>query len=534
MSGNPAALRTGDDDGAAVPARVNASPDGPRPARVVTLPVRPRERTAALGTGAGPTPAQPARPVGEARGAAAVEARAAAPAVPAAVFIDLEDGFRKAATIEALRLVLATGARKLVAYDVGLVLERDAPAGLAGLTGGADAVWRVRAVSGTTSVDRQAPLPQAFEALVADLARHGGELIATPQAALLAPETAGAALAAQVATFPHLFWVPIHHPDGQLAGAFAVLRGTPLQADERTLLAALAGPFGHARAALAERRLSLGRRLLARLAQRRLGFAALALAVLVLAFPVRFSALAPAEVVGARPTLVTAPLDGIVREVLVEPGDRVAKGTPLLHLVDTRLRNDLEIARKNRAVAAARFQRAVQSAVANRRDGEDIAVARADLDVAEAELRLASELLERARVLAPRDGVVVYSARSNWVGKPVTTGERIMEVVDPGELELRVDLGVADAMALKPGGGVRLFLDGDPLGTVTAGISRIGYRPVAQADQQLVYRVFADFAVGQAPRLGARGTARIDGERVPLGFYLFRRPIAALRQKLGL
>jgi hypothetical protein len=36
------------------------------------------------------------------------------------------------------------------------------------------------------------------------------------------------------------------------------------------------------------------------------------------------------------------------------------------------------------------------------------------------------------------------------------------------------------------------------------------------------------------PRIGHRGTAQLIGEWVPLGFYLFRRPIAAARQYLGM
>ena len=40
---------------------------------------------------------------------------------------------------------------------------------------------------------------------------------------------------------------------------------------------------------------------------------------------------------------------------------------------------------------------------------------------------------------------------------------------------------------------------------------------------------------GQAPpRIGLRGTAKILGDRVPLALYLFRRPLALLRQSLGI
>ncbi|MBL8574382.1 MAG: HlyD family efflux transporter periplasmic adaptor subunit [Hyphomicrobiaceae bacterium] len=505
--------------------------------------------TAAIGsmpTGPAPASPPPAAPAVSAPGAASARVVPLPPRLkpappqsppapsPVATFIDLEEAFRKARGLDTLRTVLVTGGRKLAPYDCALLLEREIPLGLKALSARPVPAWRVKAASGTTSVDRQAPFLQAFEILIASLAGLSEDELGKQQLSHLDADTAGDELAHFAADFPHLFWVPIRHPDGRLLGGLALFRKEPWTDAHKTLLASLAGPFGHAHAALADPRLDPARRLVGLLSHSRFAVSALALAVLVLAFPVRFSVLAPAEVVGARPTQLAAPIDGIIRDILVEPGDQVAKGAPLLRMVDTKPRNDFEIARKNRAVASAKYQRAIQSAVANRREGEEIAVAKADLDVADAELLLAQDLLDRTQVQAPEAGVVVYSARSNWIGKPVTTGERVMDLVDPTQLELRIDLGVSDAMALKTGMAVKLFLDGNPLGPQAAEITRIGYRPVANAEHQMVYRVFAGFTAGQPPRIGARGTARIDGDRVPLGFYLFRRPIAFLRQKLGL
>ena len=50
----------------------------------------------------------------------------------------------------------------------------------------------------------------------------------------------------------------------------------------------------------------------------------------------------------------------------------------------------------------------------------------------------------------------------------------------------------------------------------------------------MVFRTFARFNQADALRIGLRGTARRHGEKVALGFYLFGRPLAALRQKEGL
>ena len=75
----------------------------------------------------------------------------------------------------------------------------------------------------------------------------------------------------------------------------------------------------------------------------------------------------------------------------------------------------------------------------------------------------------------------------------------------------------------------------DPSQAVKATLSRVGYeaRPVATGG--LAYRYVARFDDELAPlQLGARGTAKVTGGKVFLGYYLLRRPYAALRQFLGL
>ncbi|HRK23388.1 MAG TPA: HlyD family efflux transporter periplasmic adaptor subunit [Beijerinckiaceae bacterium] len=431
-------------------------------------------------------------------------------------------------------MALTTGARHLAGYDCALLVECvTATDGSLSRKDGCS--WRVTAVSGTASVDPEAPLVRAVTEFIATVADSAPSDTKAVQGLDLARQAPNSELAERTRAFPHLLWVPLQTGDGRFIGGLAAFRSTLWPADRRVGLAALGEPFAHAYAALAGNGIGLRPGLRRMVASGRLMLMVPMVALAVLLFPVRFSVLAPAEVVGSQPTLISAPLDGIVAMIAVSPGDPVKKGDKLFGFVDTKLRNDVEIAQKNRAVAVARFQRVIQSAVANHRDSHEIAVARADLDVADAELALANDLLQRVEVRAPRDGVAVFGAKTDWIGRPITTGERVMDIVDPSDVELRIDLGVADSLTLEPGMGVRLFLDGQPLGARSASLTRIGYRPTPGPDQQMVYRIFADFPeASPAPRLGARGTARLDGSLVPLGFYLFRRPIAALRQKLGI
>ncbi|MNP67520.1 hypothetical protein D3C76_1633630 [compost metagenome] len=108
-----------------------------------------------------------------------------------------------------------------------------------------------------------------------------------------------------------------------------------------------------------------------------------------------------------------------------------------------------------------------------------------------------------------------------------------MEIADPAQAELRVELPVADAIGLENGAEVALFLDSDPLHRHSATLERSAYQAQSTAAGQLAYRLDAAFD-GAPPRIGLRGTAKLFGDRAPLALYLLRRPLAALRQAVGL
>ncbi|MND64157.1 hypothetical protein D3C80_554840 [compost metagenome] len=112
------------------------------------------------------------------------------------------------------------------------------------------------------------------------------------------------------------------------------------------------------------------------------------------------------------------------------------------------------------------------------------------------------------------------------------TGERLLEIADPAEAELRIELPVADAIDLAPGAEVALFLDSDPLHRHSAQLERAAYQAQTTPAGQLAYRLDARFSAGP-PRIGLRGTAKVFGQRAPLALYLLRRPLAALRQAVG-
>jgi hypothetical protein len=102
------------------------------------------------------------------------------------------------------------------------------------------------------------------------------------------------------------------------------------------------------------------------------------------------------------------------------------------------------------------------------------------------------------------------------------------------EVELEAWLAPDDLIPLARGAPVRLYLNSDPLNAVAAQLRYIAYEAVQRPDGSFAYRVRAAMEEGGSPlRIGQRGTAKLSGESVSLGYWLLRKPLAALRATLG-
>jgi hypothetical protein len=121
------------------------------------------------------------------------------------------------------------------------------------------------------------------------------------------------------------------------------------------------------------------------------------------------------------------------------------------------------------------------------------------------------------------------------LGRPVQTGERVMQLADPRDGGVLIWLPVADALNLEPGAQIRLFLHTTPLEPLPARLLQTSYQAVLSPEGVSAYRLRGQFEGGvDKARIGLRGTARVSGDWAILGYYLFRRPLAAVREWTGL
>lgn len=433
------------------------------------------------------------------------------------VLLQLEAMARDAKTVKELQFLIVNETRKLVSFKQAcLCLLSDKK------------TYRVEAASSIAVLDRNAPFIRWLERFIKQESGKGllKNIYQIDESGCPDEFREGW----RSFSMPFVVWCPLRRNDGVPVGGLWLGRDTPWQANELTILKRIASTYTHALCALGVRPHEKPE-----FHGKIYSFLALAILTVVMISPVHLSALAPVEVVARDPAIVSAPVNGVISEIFVEPNTQVSKGQKIFRFDDTTLRNRLEIALKTRDVSAAEYRKATQQAFNDPQSKARVAYLKSQVELSEAEVNYARELLEQVDVFALRDGVLLYSEKDEWIGKPVQVGERIMEVANPDVIELRIELAVEDAIVLEESANVDIFLDVNPLESIPAKITHTSYRAEITPANALAFLITADFI--ERPdnlRIGLRGTAKIHGEQVSMFFYLFRRPISSLRQMVGL
>lgn len=332
-------------------------------------------------------------------------------------------------------------------------------------------------------------------------------------------------------SLPFVLWTPLKLPDGTFIGGLWTTKETPWQDNEMALMKRLGETYAHALVAVTSRRTLYAR-------PKTVTFAVWIIILFLLAVfikPIKISTLAPAEITAKDSLIVSSPMDGVIADIKFSPNTYVSTGETLFLFEDTNLRNEYNIVSKTLAVAEAEYRKATQDAFKDTKSKGQISLLKAQTELQKSKLDFAREMLDKVNVKAEKNGLLIYSEKSDWIGKPVQVGERVMEIADPKMVQLKINLSVDDAIVLKKGAEVDVFLDADPLNPVKARIESTSYMAEKYNQDTLAYRVYAKFdSVDNTKlRIGLQGTAKVYGERVSVFFYMFRRPISHLRQFFG-
>lgn len=427
-------------------------------------------------------------------------------------FLDVERQARAAATSEELAYCIVNDSQPLFGFrHAALIIN-----------------GRVRAVTGVTQPAPHAPFVAFIERACTQLQAADKDRFKQCSVIEATQLDEQSRSDWQTLSAPEALWLPLNDRQGKPFGAVWLAREQPWHNADRVLAEQLGDAFSHAWLALEPQT--------ARWRPRRTSWRIVVPLLLILAclfIPVRQSVLAPAEVVPYQGRVVAAPLDGVIQSFVVQPNQSVHQGDVLVRFDDTTLKAQADVAERALNVAEAEYRASSQRAFQDADSKARLDFLAAQVAQKRAERDYATALLGRAEIRADRDGIAVFADANRWAGKPVRTGERLMELADPMLATLRIELDVGDAIQLQQNAPITLFLDSDPLTPHAAQLERIAYESEQTPAGNLAYRLDGRL-INAPPRIGLRGTAKLSGEYVPLAVYLFRRPLAMIRQAIGL
>jgi len=391
----------------------------------------------------------------------------------------------------------------------------------------------VMAVSGVSSIDSTAIIVRFMVRLI----KHISAMEGADKAKIIGLKDVDGQLKSEWVEMmpPHCQWLPFTKDDRTEAGLL-IFYEHPINRKRQTLFEPLSTTYSHLWYSLPENQKKT-KGLLGRLTRSSITkWAILGLVLLILAIPVRESALAPAQVVATKPTIVGATVRGVINQIHVRPNDFVNKGDLLVSLDATEAVSSLEIADKELESAKTEYLIASQRAFNSDDARAEVALLKSRAEAAELKVQQARSLLERTRIYAARDGIAIYTDEYEFLGQAVDIGQRIMLLADVNNVELDIAMPVGDTIDFKVGDKVNLFLNTDPARPVSAMLRQTSYEPRSEGDGDFVFSLKATFDDDQFKgRIGWAGTAKVySSDRVSLFMYIFRRPIASLRRFIGL
>jgi RND family efflux transporter MFP subunit len=214
---------------------------------------------------------------------------------------------------------------------------------------------------------------------------------------------------------------------------------------------------------------------------------------------------ADATLEGTVQRAVVAPFDGYIAAANVRPGDVVTEGQVLAALDD----KDLTLERLTLASEKSQFEKEYREAMAAHESAQ-VAILRAQLDKATAQLELVEEQLARTQVTAPLDGVIIGGDLSQALGAPVERGDALFEVAPLDSYRVMLEVDESQVGVLEPGQLGRLALAGFPADYLSFVVERI--TPISTAaDGRNFFTIEASLEnTPEALRPGMQGVGKID------------------------
>ena len=246
---------------------------------------------------------------------------------------------------------------------------------------------------------------------------------------------------------------------------------------------------------------------------------AIALFVFLVIFPMPMRLAGDAVVAPLYRAQVQPEFEGVVGKVLVREGQPVKRGQVIAEMESWDRQTAL-------AAAEARYQTALlemNHALAFN-DGAEAGVRRVEADYWKTEVANAQQLLDRAQLRSPIDGVVATPHIDTFVGRRLQFGDTLAEVLDASTAIVDVAIDDHDVSLLRTGESAAVKLNGYPMRTFRGTVKTVSPKGEPEGESRVFFaRVAVENPEGLM-RTGMEGRGKISAGWRMSGYVLFRRP----------
>lgn len=232
-------------------------------------------------------------------------------------------------------------------------------------------------------------------------------------------------------------------------------------------------------------------------------------------------------------TSVYAWFDGPIAACRFQDGAQVRKGDVVAEYDTSQLAYRLASAENTVRETQAELELESRSAFTERERLGKLKLLEARLESAKVAVEEMKWYLAHSRLIAPADGVLALAdGRAELLtGKAVRTGDRIFDIYGGDGMVAEIPVNERDASVLAGTPGVTLFLHTAPEQPIPAQILEIPPQPELTEQRTYCYSVRAGLPSGDSGlRYGMRGIAKLSGEKVSLGYCLFKSAVLYLRR----
>lgn len=231
------------------------------------------------------------------------------------------------------------------------------------------------------------------------------------------------------------------------------------------------------------------------------------------------------EIVPSKRHIYFAPYSGIIKQCYFKNGDTVKEGQTVIAYKDEQLKFKLATAQNNLAKSRAEYERILHKSFTDKSFLGQIAL----LKLQQQEARIAIDetlwYLKIGRIKAEQNGILSIDDADSLAGKAVNAGQKLFEIITNEGMIAKITVDEKDAAVLgSKNPRVVLFLHTRPERPMTGKILTISPKPELTDLKTYCYTIKLSLPEKYDTQLkcGMRGIARISGDQVSLGYYLFK------------